>query len=408
MPTDGMRPPFVAFGDVLVQALKRAYVEAVRHRAAAVGTLDLLVHVVMFERRTPPWLLAGARPRLIPLAAHLDRISALQTEGDAAPLSEFDPELRAVLREVEWRVRRSAGHFWSVKESAVDSWDTWPRWTGPARAVLAGTLVAARDSGMPFAGPVHFGYAMLSEPDCDGTRFVCPDEPARVAAVQQLSGEPARRRPDPPYPEFDEARVAMWPRSGRLLDRLAGRFFARVARLARTGPLLAAVGPEARRQAVRAGHGVVGPAHTLLAILVLDATLTAARIPVPAHHSSRNRAASVLRAHGVDAGRLGEAVALRAAPADPPAELLTEQLEALRPGDPFDSAETIAAHARARELSLAHRHPDTGTGHLLLALLENGTGEAAAVLRELGADPAAIRDQVENDLRAAPPAWPAP
>jgi hypothetical protein len=74
---------------------------------------------------------------------------------------------------------------------------------------------------------------MLWLPDCDGTRHVFPYEYARVAAVERLSKEPDLRRPDQPHPDLDEVRLAMWPRTGPLLDRLAGRFFARASRLAR-------------------------------------------------------------------------------------------------------------------------------------------------------------------------------
>jgi ATP-dependent Clp protease ATP-binding subunit ClpA len=78
----------------------------------------------------------------------------------------------------------------------------------------------------------------------------------------------------------------------------------------------------------------------------------------------------------------------------------------LRRGDPFDSAETVAAAARAMQLSLTYRHPDTGTSHLLLALIEDDAGEAPALLNDLGIDLAAVREHVEQDLQAAPAAWP--
>ncbi len=256
---------------------------------------------------------------------------------------------------------------------------------------------------MPFAGLTHLLLGMLSVPGADATRYLFPDEHARVAAVERLRREPDLRQSDESYPDLDEVRLALWPRSGSLVDRLGGRFLARASRLARIGPLFLGAEFEARRQAVRLGHDVVGPAHLLLAVLTLDATLDAARIPVPAHHSSRNRGAAVLLAYGVGAADLRE----RSAPEEPPAEVLTGQLEDLRPGDPFNGAEAVAAMERAREISLACRHPDTGTSHLLLALLEDDAGEAAAVLRDLGIEPAAVRERVEQDLRAAPAAWPA-
>jgi hypothetical protein len=272
--------------------------------------------------------------------------------------------------------------------------------------MLAGALAAARDNGMPFASPTHLMLGMLRLPDCDGTQHLFPYEYARVAATERLSKDPKVRWPDRPHPDLDDERLAMSPGSGPLLDRLAGRFLSRVSRLARIGPLLNAVETEARRQAVRLGHDVVGPAHTLLALLALDATLDAARIPVPAHHSSRNRGGAVLRAHGVDAARVLEVTGYRPAPEQPKAEVLAKQLDRLRLGDPFDAAETVTAIERAKEISLAYRHPDTGTSHLLLALIEDDAGAAAAILGDLGIDPAAVRERVEQGLRAAPAAWP--
>jgi ATP-dependent Clp protease ATP-binding subunit ClpA len=61
---------------------------------------------------------------------------------------------------------------------------------------------------------------------------------------------------------------------------------------------------------------------------------------------------------------------------------------------------------RAKEISLAYRHPDTGTSHLLLALIEDDAGDGATILRDLGIEPAAVREHVEQDLGAAPAEWP--
>ncbi|WP_262285735.1 Clp protease N-terminal domain-containing protein [Micromonospora sp. MA102] len=67
-------------------------------------------------------------------------------------------------------------------------------------------------------------------------------------------------------------------------------------------------------------------------------------------------------------------------PEEPPAEVLARQLERLRPGDPFEGAEVVAAWRRATESSRAYRHRDTGTGHLLLALVEDDARETASLL----------------------------
>ncbi|MFG2107099.1 Clp protease N-terminal domain-containing protein [Micromonospora chersina] len=282
---------------------------------------------------------------------------------------------------------------------------THPAWTSGVRVTLAGALHAARDTGTPFANLSHLVLGMLRLRGCDGTIYSFPHEYARLSAIDRLRTEPAMRRTDEPYPDLDDVRLALWPRSGSLIDRVAGRFFAGASRLSRLGPILAGVDFEAKRQAIRLGHDVIGPPHLLLAMLTHDATLDAARIPVPAHQSSRNRGAAVLRSHGVDARRLRVLAARRGGPEEPPAEVLTEQLSSQRPGDPFRGTDAVTAMARAMEISLAYRHPDTGTSHLLLALIEADAGDGSAVLRDLGVDPTAVRARVVQDLRAAPAAW---
>jgi len=283
----------------------------------------------------------------------------------------------------------------------VEDWDRRPRWTAGAWTMLTGALATARDHGIAYAGPVHLMVAMLAMPDCDGTRYVYPYESGWAAACEWLSKAPDLRRSDGPYPDLSALRPVMWPPPSSMRRRLARWAALRVYRPARFGPLFNEVETEARRQAVRCGHGVIGPAHTLLAMLALDAVLAEAGMTMAANSSARNRAASALRAHGVDEGRLSRVAERRGAPEDPPAEVLTGQLERLCLGDPFNGVETVAAAARAMELSLAYRHPDTGTSHLLCALLENDAGEASAVLRDLGVDPAAVRARVEHDLDVA-------
>jgi ATP-dependent Clp protease ATP-binding subunit ClpA len=71
---------------------------------------------------------------------------------------------------------------------------------------------------------------------------------------------------------------------------------------------------------------------------------------------------------------------------------------------PLYGAEVVGAVQRAHDVSLTYRHPDAGTSHLLFALLEDDTGRGATLLRDLGADPAGLRDRIEQELRLAP-AW---
>lgn len=393
--------PFVALGAMPMAVLRSAYMEAVRRRADSVSTLDVLAHLAVYEKPNPRSLLADSRAALVRLAAEPHRMPARPAAGELmpSPVLECDPEVRAVLREVEWQVRRMAGRPMMVKESDVQHWDARPRWTAGARAMVAGALTAARERGVPFAGRAHLLLGMLRLPDCDGTRYVFPYTQPRMAAMDWLSREPDLRRSDPPYPDFDF--VTMVANQPSLFDRLMRWFIAPFFRLTRVGPLFGEIPPEAKRQAVRLGHDVIGPAHALLAMLTLDAALDAAGIRVPAELAGRNRGAATLRAHGIDADRLRELAVARGGPEEPPAEVLAKQLNRLRPGDPFEGAEIAAGLDRAREISLAYRHRDTGTSHLLLALVDDDAGEAAAILRALGVDPAAVRERVKQDLATA-------
>ncbi|MEU1967537.1 Clp protease N-terminal domain-containing protein [Micromonospora sediminicola] len=403
-PYEGQRP-FVAFGDRPMTVMRQAYAVAVRNGSSSVGTLDLLCRVAPYQRSVPPWLFAGANgANLMRIVADPRRLPAGRSVGELVtqPVGEFDAEVRAALREVEWSVHRRPDRRGRADPPAPQD---RPTWTNGARVALTGALRAARDGQTPFANLSHLVLGILELPTCDGTRYVFPYEHARTEAVDRLRTDPAMRRADDPHPDLDVERLAVSPGAGSLGARLAGRLFARMSRLSRLGPVLAGVDVEARRQAVRLGHGVIGPPHMLLALLTHDDTLAAARIPLTAEHASRNRGAAVLRAHGVDADRLRDLASRRGAPEEPPAEALTEQLGSLRPGDPFTGTDVTAAMARAMEMSLAHRHPDTGTSHLLLALVEDDAGEAAAILRELGVDPESVRARVEQDLRTAPTAW---
>ncbi|WP_192580685.1 Clp protease N-terminal domain-containing protein [Micromonospora sp. AMSO1212t] len=409
MPPQEVQPPFVALGAMPMRVLLQAYSAAVRRGASSVGTLDLLCRVALYAKSVPPWLLAGSNgANLTRMVADPRRIPARRTVRElvSEPVSEFDQEVRATLREVEWRIHRQPDR--RLRNSDVQDAGPRPRWTPGVRMALAGALYVARDNRVPFAGLSHLVLGMLQLPGCDGTQYVFPYEYARLSAIDRLRTEPTLRRTDESYPDLDDERSAIRPGSGSLLGRVAGRILARASRLSRLGPILVGVDVEARRQAVRLGHDVIGPLHILLAMLTHDATLAAARLRVPATHSSRNRGAGVLRTHGVDADRLRALAASGGGPEEPPAEVLTKQLSSQRPGDPFTGTDVVTAMARAMEISLAYRHPDTGTSHLLLALIEDDAGDGAAILRHLNVNPEAVRARVEQDLRAAPAAWQSP
>lgn len=389
--------PFVALGVLPLMVLEQAYEAAVRRRADSVGTIDVLAHLAISDRPGAQGLLADSRAGLARMVANPHTMPTWRSPGELGPQPEtdFDFEAQAVLREVEWRVRRMAGLPGMLGRADVEHWQTRPRWTAGVEATLAGALTAARQHAVPFADLIHLLLAMLRLPGCDGTRFVFPYDHVQMDALEWLSRDPNLRRSGRPHPSFEAS--TMVARQASPTGRLAKWFFTPLIRLSRVAPLLADVRVEARRQAVRVGHDVIGPAHTLLAMLTVDATLEAIGVRTTADHAGLNRGAFILRAVGVTADRLREVTTSRGGPEDPPAEVLAEQLGQLRLGDPAEGAEVRSAWHRAGEISLACRHRTTGTNHLLLALVEDGAGEAASILRALGLDAATFRERVRQD-----------
>ncbi|MFC7549699.1 Clp protease N-terminal domain-containing protein [Plantactinospora sp. GCM10030261] len=400
----GASPPFVALGAISISVLREAYAAAARRGADSVGTLDMLCHLPQRHRSIPPWLVVGANAaNLMRMAVDPRRIPTKRSVGElmSGPPTEFDSDVQETLREVEWRYRRSR----SSRSLRPGGADVRPSWTNGLRSALAGALAVARDNDVPFAGPPHLALGMLRRTNCDGTGYLYPHESARLAATDRLRTDPVMRLADHPHPDLDIERLTLRQSSDSLRTRLAGRIFARMSRLSRLGPILNEVDNEAKRQAVRLDHDVVGLVHVLLAMITHDVAREAAGIAVPAHHGVRNRGAAVLRANGVDGDRLRALAVSRGGPAEPPAEALSGQWERLRPGDPLTGADVVSAMARAAEISLSHQHPDTGTSHLLLAVIEDDAGDGSAALLDLDVDPEAIRAQVKQDLRAAPAAW---
>ncbi|WP_250036132.1 Clp protease N-terminal domain-containing protein [Paractinoplanes maris] len=359
-----------SLGARAVRVLEQAYVTAARRNGETVTTLDVLAWVAAHDNRIFP----GATWTDLKYLA--TKPTGIRDAPEPAP-GPFHADVPAILREVEWRAHRLP------RMSLPAS----PDWTPAVRFVLTGALNSAR---VPFVGLPNLALEMLRLPDCSGTKALFPYEYARAAAVERLATDPALRYPDKPHPTVDDVRVMVTTGRRPLLDRL----FLRMSRFARVSPLLTETTLEARRQAVRLGHGVISPEHLLLALLTLDDVLAAAGIAIPPGH---NQGAALLRAHGLAAADLTYGISLRPAPAEPPAEDLTAQLDRLRPGDPFDA--TASVQAQAMEISLTRHHPDTGTSHLLLALLD--TSAAGLVT-----DPDALRSQATRDLDAVPAAWP--
>jgi ATP-dependent Clp protease ATP-binding subunit ClpC len=125
-----------------------------------------------------------------------------------------------------------------------------------------------------------------------------------------------------------------------------------------------------QQEAAELGHGFIGTEHLLLGIL----------------GGPQNTAAQVLAALGVDRAQVGEAI-----------------VQAVGRGDAAPTDERLPFTARAKkvlELSLreaaALNHDYIGPEHILLGLVRDSSGLAARILRDLGADPARVRTEIER------------
>jgi len=187
----------------------------------------------------------------------------------------------------------------------------------------------------------------------------------------------------------------------------------------------------ARDAARRREHPLITTADLLTSLLSTDAgevltthgvTADAVEAQLAALTSADPRAAdddAVLAAFGIDVARIRATVEAAFGPGaldrplddDAPTGLLarlrrrdrTDEVAALRRraargGMPFSDASKKALELSLREaLRFGDRH--IGPEHLALGLLRTGDGAAALVLDRLGADPAALRRDLEGRLR---------
>ncbi|GIF78499.1 Clp protease N-terminal domain-containing protein [Asanoa siamensis] len=392
---------WIGVGDRVARALRGAYQGAVDQHRAAVGTVDVLAFAAT-QRVSPPlhvpraaWqgLREIASGGNAPLRyAPGEQVAAGSGEQVAAAPGD---EVEAVLREVEWRVRRITGR---MRPADAERWDDRPRWTPAVRALVGGTLGEAHARGVTFAGLSHLYVAMLRMPDCGGARYLAPNAVACAAAAASAGRD---RRIDveaAPHPDTDGLGLSAFGRRG-----LGRRLTRTMIRLARVDPQFVGTTADIKAQAARLDHGVAAAGHAMLAMLRADACVRATDARVPIASQARNQGAPLLRAAGVDPYRLAAALAALAPPPEPGAAALAEQAKTLLRGDPFLAEELTAAEARAAEISLRHRHRATGTTHYLAALLDAPT--AVPLLEACGVNATDLRARSTAALSAAPGAW---
>jgi ATP-dependent Clp protease ATP-binding subunit ClpC len=125
-----------------------------------------------------------------------------------------------------------------------------------------------------------------------------------------------------------------------------------------------------QQEAAELGYGYIGTEHLLLGIV----------------GGSQDPTARVLATLGVDSARVREAIVQAVGRGD--AEPTDERL-------PFTTRAKKVLELSLRE-ALALGHDYIGPEHILLGLVRDTSGLAARILRDLGADPAGLRAEIER------------
>lgn len=294
-----------------------------------------------------------------------------------------------------------------------------PVFSPAVRYAVHDAIAAAADEEDAYAEPHHLVTALLKLPG-----------PAAESLTRRVPDEDLRRIELGHVLRHDHNRQTSWTvgvqdlsgqaagsgsrRFWRTLEWWLVRRFQRPFRRhgARYGhPLLSSVEGNALSQALQTGHGVATAAHVLLSVIELHWQLGQADTQLTDEVARWNQAGLILAPHGVRPGPDAWAAAVRLEPAPDDAEHVLTGVPAEGwpplPAAPVSDVvlgRTALSALRLASLS-AHRlgHPFAGTTHLLAELLTNSEGPAARLLRELGADPAALHSEAVQRLETAAP-----
>ncbi|MFD5894709.1 Clp protease N-terminal domain-containing protein [Streptomyces sp. NPDC060366] len=402
------------FGSDAVKSLSRAVRRAVGRESAAVGTEHLL-HSLLSDTEEPGSALVPGGRESSTICGHIrardERHWARDDSGRTAPAEGTDDtdtdsadgphalddahEVDAVWREAVWIVSQSDR---SLREEDARA----PEPSGALRLTLLGALRLAREEGAHDVHERHLARALLETPGSRALEALSLRRVDVAAAASALDAQAeAVRAGAEPWPAEAEAvlgSVKLLRGAGLLGER--GVWWTRgmmswMARTAGDGsPLVLVISNQAQRQAVRHGRTETEPVDLLLAVMAVDRALTVAGVSLPEELLVVNSAADTLRSAGI---RQADLVRAATAAAEPPARYAV-------PGDVDRSAETDKVVASARLLAAERRDETAGTAHVLIALLDAPEGPAAQLLRECGADPAALRTRLDASLGATPAA----
>jgi hypothetical protein len=390
------------FGRQVVLTLFEAYRSATREKARQVGTDRILIAVTMNASISRSvglpddggWRLRRAAVRATSITADVDE-QATSAFDDA-----IQKEIDRTLREVTWRVVHQFGR--RSRAPAPPS----PMWSGAVRGTLGRALMAARAQDAPYAGATDLLDGLLTDDRNRASALLRSVGADPASIVDRLRADPTARAVVEPYaPVVASLELAggVVLEESPILWLVRAVMRRRMTRRSRYGSaVLACLELEMMRQAVREDVAIVAPAHALLAIGTLDDQLASAGRSLIARSAPFNRGGDVLHRLGVDRPRLLGIVA----------DGLVESARSASVADPSRRFWAMARPAWGVEVSgrldrsivIARErgHPETGTSHLLAALLEDdGPHSASRLLRALGADTVEARGEVDRVLSVA-------
>lgn len=379
---EGGRSDQVSSGAEMVFALTGACWRAWRAGDLTVRSdhvlLELTARSAALRRHVGP--ASAVRARMLSSAAGGELESAQQL-----PLTQHHAlEVNAALRESVWRARRRLRLVGTVSA---------PAWSSETEAAVGEALRIAQRYDVIRANHVHLLLGLT----VNRRNAACTTLREMKVDIGDLLSDSSVRKASRSDGELaSEAILAL-----RIFGGLAGprplilRWFSDIAEKAKPGqhgPLLYALRREAIRQAARAGAAAIADVHLLAAILCVEEDLESTGRQLHMDYSGRRSMASVLRANGVAALALYEAIQYSAV--DQPAAGVRRVWRGERADPPFAASFLDVVDRAGRRLA-ASDNGRIGLRHLLGVLFHEGMA-GFRLLVECGIETRTVRRIVEE------------
>jgi hypothetical protein len=337
-------------------------------------------------------------------------IRRTELENDAASEGADEPdnpvantptqrEIDGTLREVAWRAQHQFGGRGKTGQSPK------PRWTRAVRGALEHALASATARDVRYAGTVHLLTGLLADESGRAHVLLRSANVDPDAVINRLRADTATEPSVEPYAplipslEFTGCLTTKESAVLRVLQAPLRRRFARRSQY--RSAVLGCLEEEMMRQAVRSGARIVSPVHALLAIVSLDSQLAVTARKLRPRSASFNRGGEVLDHMGISPTQLWNALESEAAAPARTEPVADTSRRFWKMTSPAWNAEISRQLDRSVEIAFELGHPETGTSHLLAALLEQDTAAAAQLLSRCGVAVSEIRDGVDRALSSA-------